>query len=109
MLPDPAALSQARKKRWPVALLVVLVACNIAIFGGLYFLLQQRQTANQAPTVAARTESPAVTANTPPPLPTPAPAQEPEEKPKEGSPASAPAQAPQESAKDTKKARRQRL
>ena len=69
VLPDPAALSQARKKRWPVALLAVLVACNIAILGGLYFLLQQRQTPNQAPTVAARTESPAVTANTPPPLP----------------------------------------
>ena len=103
VLPDPAALNQARKKRWPVALLAVLVACNIAILGGLYFLLQQRQTPNQAPTVAARTESPAVTANTPPPLPTPAPAQEPEEKPKGGSPASAPAQAPQESAKESTK------
>src|SRR4029077_10352964 len=56
VLPDPAALSQARKKRWPVALVAVLVACNIAILGGLYFLLQQRQPTSQAPTVAARTE-----------------------------------------------------
>jgi formylglycine-generating enzyme required for sulfatase activity/class 3 adenylate cyclase len=105
VLPDPAALSQARKKRWPVALLAVLVACNIAILGGLYFLLQQRQTPNQAPTVVARTESPAVIANTPPslPPPTPAPAQELEEKTKGGFPASAPAQAPQESAKQSAK------
>ena len=99
VLPDPAALSQARKKRWPVALLAVLVAGNIVILGGLYFLLQQRQIANQAPTVAGKTESSEVTVNTPPPLPTPVPKAE--EKPKEGSPASAPAQAPQESAKES--------
>jgi formylglycine-generating enzyme required for sulfatase activity/class 3 adenylate cyclase len=98
VLPDPAALSQARKRRWPVALIAVLVACNIAILGSLYYLLQQRQIANQAPIVAGRTESSAVTVNTPPPLPTPAPKAE--EKPKGGSPASAPAQAPQESAKE---------
>jgi hypothetical protein len=41
VLPDPAALSQARKKRWPVALLAVLVAINVAILGGLYFLLHR--------------------------------------------------------------------
>ena len=59
VLPDPAALSQARKKRrWPVTLLAALVACNIAILGGLYFLLQQRQTADQPPTLAVRTETP---------------------------------------------------
>ena len=69
VLPDPAALGQARRKRWPVALLAVLLAVNFAILGGLYFLLQQRQVANQAPTVAERTGPPAVTANTPPPSP----------------------------------------
>src|ERR1700723_4137388 len=47
VLPDPAALSHARKKRWPVALFAPLVAINIAILGGLYFLLQQRQNPNQ--------------------------------------------------------------
>src|ERR1700729_2108300 len=99
VLPDPAALSHARKRRWPVALLAVLVACNIAILGGLYFLLQQRQTANQAPTVAARTGPPAVTANTPPPSPAPAP--EPVEKPKGSSSVSAPAQAPVERPKES--------
>ncbi|MGB8965494.1 MAG: adenylate/guanylate cyclase domain-containing protein, partial [Candidatus Cybelea sp.] len=57
VLPDPAALRQARKKRWPVALFAALVAVNIAILGGLiYFLLQQRQVINQAPTVAEESE-----------------------------------------------------
>src|SRR5580692_5280401 len=96
VLPDPAALNQARKKRWPVALLAVLVACNIAILGGLYFLLQQRQIANQAPTPAERAAPPAVTANTPLPAPTPAPV----EKPNASSPVAVPAQAPLEAAKE---------
>jgi formylglycine-generating enzyme required for sulfatase activity/class 3 adenylate cyclase len=72
VLPDPAALSQARKKRWPVALLAILIACNIAILGGLLFLLQHRQAPNQAPTLAERA-APAVTSNPPQPLPAPAP------------------------------------
>jgi formylglycine-generating enzyme required for sulfatase activity/class 3 adenylate cyclase len=99
VLPDPAALGQARRKRWPVALLAVLLAVNFAILGGLYFLLQQRQVANQAPTVAERTGPPAVTANTPPPSPAPAP--EPVEKPKGSSSVSAPAQAPVERPKES--------
>jgi formylglycine-generating enzyme required for sulfatase activity/class 3 adenylate cyclase len=96
VLPDPAALSQARKRRWPLTLLAVLVAINIAILGGLYFLLQQRQIANQAPTPAERAAPPAVTANTP----TPAPVPQPVEKPNASSPVAVPAQGPLEAAKD---------
>jgi formylglycine-generating enzyme required for sulfatase activity/class 3 adenylate cyclase len=96
VLPDPAALSQARKRRWPVTLLAVLAAINIAILGGLYFLLQQRQIANQAPTPAERAAPPAVTANTP----TPAPVPQPVEKPNASSPVAVPAQGPLEAAKD---------
>jgi formylglycine-generating enzyme required for sulfatase activity/class 3 adenylate cyclase len=95
VLPDPAALSHARKRRWPVALLAALVAINIAILGGLYFLLKQMQNPNQVPTVAEKSEPPAVGANAPPPLPARAP--EPIEKP----PAPAPAQRPQEAAKES--------
>jgi formylglycine-generating enzyme required for sulfatase activity/class 3 adenylate cyclase len=101
VLPDPAALSQARRRRWPVALLAVLLAVNVAILGGLYFLLQQGQIANQSPTLAGRPGSTAVTANAPPPLPAPAPA--PAEKPNGNASVSAPAQAPQESAKPLEK------
>jgi formylglycine-generating enzyme required for sulfatase activity/class 3 adenylate cyclase len=97
VLPDPAALSQARRRRWPVALLVVLVAINIVILGGLYFLLQQRQIANQAPTLAERAVPPAVTANTPPPAPAPQPV----EKPNASSPVAAPVQAPLEAGKES--------
>jgi class 3 adenylate cyclase len=99
VLPDPAALSQARRRRWPVALLAVLVAVNIAILGGLYFLLQQKQIANRAPTLAGRPGSPAVSANTPQPLPAPAP--EPVEKPNGSPSVTAPAQVPLESPKES--------
>ena len=95
VLPDPAALGHARKRRWPVALLAALVAINIAILGGLYFLLKQMQNPNQAPTVAEKSEPPAVGANAPTPLPARAP--EPIEKP----PVPAPAQGPQEAAKES--------
>src|SRR5580692_3501299 len=77
VLPDPAALSQARRKRWPVGLLAVLVVSVIAILGGWYLLLLQKQIANQRPTLAGTEQAPgtpAVTANAPQPLPTPAPA-----------------------------------
>ena len=60
VLPDPAALSQARRKRWPVALLAVLLVSVIAILGGWYLLLLQKQIANQAPTLAGTPGSPAV-------------------------------------------------
>ena len=103
VLPDPAALSQARRKRWPVALLAVLIVSVIAILGGWYLLLLQKQIANQAPTLAGTPGSPAVSANTPQPLPAPAPV--PVEKPKGSSSVSAPAQVPLES---PKKAHRQR-
>ena len=43
VLPDPAALSQARRQRWPVGLLAVLVIGVIAILGGWYLLLLQKQ------------------------------------------------------------------
>jgi len=102
VLPDPAALSQARRKRWPVVgVLAFLILSNIiAILGGLYFLLQQKQIANQAPTLAERPGSPAVGAGTPQPLPA---APEPVEKPK-GSTSEATATAPiasPESAKES--------
>lgn len=74
VLPDPAALSQARRKRWPVALLAVLIASVIAILGGWYLLLLQRQIANEAPTLAGTSQ------------PVPAPAQVPVETPKENAP-----------------------
>ena len=102
VLPDPAALSQARRKRWPVALLAVLIVSVIAILGGWYLLLLQKQIANQAPTLAGTPGSPAVSANTPQPLPAPAPV--PVEKPKGSSSVSAPAQVP----RGPKKAHRQR-
>jgi formylglycine-generating enzyme required for sulfatase activity/class 3 adenylate cyclase len=98
VLPDPAALSQARRKRWPVALLAVSIVSVIAILGGWYLLLLQKQIANQAPTLAGTPRSPAVSANTPQPLPAPAPV--PVEKPKESSSVSAPAQVPLEMPKE---------
>ena len=79
-----------------MTLLAVLVAINIAILGGLYFLLQQRQIANQAPTPAERAAPPAVTANTPLPAPMPQPV----EKPNASSPVAVPARAPLEAAKE---------
>ena len=106
VLPDPAALSQARRKRWPVALLAVLIVSAIAILGGWYLLLLQKQIANQAPTLAGTSGSPAVSANTPQPLPAPAPV--PVEKPKESSSVSAPAQVPLESPKKARRQRRRR-
>jgi formylglycine-generating enzyme required for sulfatase activity len=86
-----------------VALLAVLLAGNIAILGGLYFWLQQRQIANQAPTLAEKTGPPGVTANAPPPSPAPAPAGA--EQPNGNASVSAPAQAPQESAKPQERAK----
>jgi formylglycine-generating enzyme required for sulfatase activity/class 3 adenylate cyclase len=62
VLPDPAALSQARRRRWPVALLAALVVGVIAIVGGWYLLLF-RQIPSQGPTLAGTSQ----------PLPTPAP------------------------------------
>jgi class 3 adenylate cyclase len=99
VLPDPAALSQARRKRWPVALLVVLLVSVIAILGGWYLLLLQKQIANKAPTLAGTLGSPAVSPSTPQPLPTPAPM--PVEKPKGSSSISAPAEVPLERPKES--------
>jgi class 3 adenylate cyclase len=86
VLPDPAALSQARRQRWPVGPLAVLIIGVIAILGGWYLLLLQKQLANQAPTFAGSSQTPGVpgeTAKNPQPLP--APAQGPLERPKESS------------------------
>ena len=99
VLPDPAALRQAKRKRWPLALVAVLIAGNIAVLGGLYLLLQQKQITNQAPTPVGTSQPLAVSANTPEPLP--ATASAPEEKPKGSSSASAPAQAPLEWPKES--------
>ena len=100
VLPDPAALSQARRTRWPVALLAVFIVSVIAILGGWYLLLLQRQIANQAPTLAGtsqRPASPGETAKNPQPVPAPAPV--PVETPNEGS--SVPAPAPKDSSSPT--------
>jgi formylglycine-generating enzyme required for sulfatase activity/class 3 adenylate cyclase len=95
VLPDPAALSEARRKRWPVALLSVVLLGAIAILSGWYVFLLQKQIANQSPTLAGTPGSAAVSANTPQPYPAApvpkatsslsAPAQVPLERPKESS------------------------
>ena len=74
VLPDPAALSQARRHRWPVALLAVLIIGVIAILGGWYLLLLQKQIANQAPKLAGTSQTPGApgeTAKNPQPGPAP--------------------------------------
>jgi formylglycine-generating enzyme required for sulfatase activity/class 3 adenylate cyclase len=104
VLPDPAALSQARRQRWPVVLLAVLIIGVTAILGGWYLLLLQKQIANQAPTLAGAQQTPgtpAVTANTPQPLPAPAPGGTPKEGPSTAAPAKAPIEAAKESASPT--------
>jgi cytochrome c-type biogenesis protein CcmH/NrfG len=55
VLPDPAALNEARKKRWPVAMVAALIVCVIAILGGGYFLLL-KYVANQAPAASKRSK-----------------------------------------------------
>ena len=98
VLPDPAALSQAKRKRWPVALIAVFIVIDIAILGGLYLFLQ-KQLANRAPTLAGTPGSPAASVNTPGPLPATAPAQV--EKPNASS-SPTPATAPTASLESTK-------
>ncbi len=99
VLPDPAALRQARRKRWPVAPIAVFLIGAIAILGGWYLFLLQKQIANQTPTLSGTPGPPAVSANTPQPLPAPAP--EPVEKPNGSSSVSAPAQVPLEGTKES--------
>src|ERR1700751_5044494 len=98
VLPDPAALSQARRTRWPRALLSVLIVSVITILGGWYLFLLQSQIANQAPTLAGTSQTPGTpgeTAKNPQPVPVPV------ETPKEGSSVPAPAQVPLERPKDS--------
>ena len=86
VLPDPAALNEARKKRWPVAMVAALIVCVIAILGGGYFLLLKKYIANQAPAPSETQQinrSPTATADTPSTVP--APARVPAEVPKESS------------------------
>src|SRR6202041_1567817 len=72
VLPDPAALRQARKPRWPMAMLALSVSV-IAVVGGAswYFsLLQPRQMPNQTSTPAETQQAtpspaPAATADAP--------------------------------------------
>jgi formylglycine-generating enzyme required for sulfatase activity/class 3 adenylate cyclase len=98
VLPDPAALSQARRHRWPVALLAVLIIGVIAILGGWYLLLLQKQIANQTPKLAGTSQTPGAPGETAKnPQLVPAPAQGPLEKPKESSsptPVKAPIEVP---------------
>src|SRR5262249_25070598 len=84
------------------ALLAVLIVSVIAILGGWYLLLLQKQIANQAPTLGTP-RPPAVTGNTPQPLPAPAPVPEeaPKESPSAPAPAKVPAETPNESSSPT--------
>jgi formylglycine-generating enzyme required for sulfatase activity/class 3 adenylate cyclase len=97
VLPDPAALSEARRRRWPVALLTVVILGAIAILAGWYVLLLQKQIANQGTTLARTPGSPVVSANGLEPSSAAAPA--PAERPMGSPSASAPALAPLESPK----------
>jgi formylglycine-generating enzyme required for sulfatase activity/class 3 adenylate cyclase len=106
VLPDPAALSEARRKHWPVALLSVLILGAIALLGGWYVLLLQRQIANQAPSLAGTPGQPAVSANAPAVSangiePAPAAAPTAVEKPNGSSSASPSAEAPLERPKES--------
>ena len=99
VLPDPAALSYARRKSWRMVPIAVFMMGAVAILGGWYVLLLQKQIGNHAPTLSETPGSPAVGANTPQPLPAPAP--EPVEKPNGSSAVSAPAQVPPEASKES--------
>ena len=52
VLPDPAALMQARRTRWPMAMLVLSLGLIAIVAGASWYfsLLQPRQMANQIPT-----------------------------------------------------------
>jgi formylglycine-generating enzyme required for sulfatase activity/class 3 adenylate cyclase len=104
VLPDPAALSQARRHRWPVGLLAVLIIGVIAILGGWYLLLLQKKIANEAPTLSGTRQTPGmpeVTANTPQRLPAPALGGTLKEDLSTSAPAKAPVEAPKESSSPT--------
>ena len=82
VLPDPAALSQARRRRWPVALLAALIVGAIAIAGGWYILLLQRQTPSEGPTLAGTSRTLGTageTGNSRQPVQAPAPVEKPTE------------------------------
>jgi formylglycine-generating enzyme required for sulfatase activity/class 3 adenylate cyclase len=117
VLPDPTALSEARRKRSRSSLLPVLILGAIALLGaGSVWLFQKRIGAS--PTPAAMT-SPAIVAKTPeppalPPAPAPSPAPPPAASPapaaltpapiepmKESPPLSAPPQAALETPKES--------
>jgi formylglycine-generating enzyme required for sulfatase activity/class 3 adenylate cyclase len=97
VLPDPAALSQARRQRWPIGLLAVLMIAMIAVLGGWYLLLLRKQIASQAPTLAGTQQTPGTPGVTPQPLPAPAPGGTPKEGLSTPAPAEAPVEAPKES------------
>jgi class 3 adenylate cyclase len=104
VLPDPAALSQARRRRWPVGLLAVLIIGVIALLGGWYLLLIQKKIANEAPRLAGTRQTPGmpgVTANTPQRLPAPALGGTPKEDLSTSAPAQAPVEAPKEGSSPT--------
>jgi formylglycine-generating enzyme required for sulfatase activity/class 3 adenylate cyclase len=73
VLPDPAALKQARK-HWSISTLAILTVGVIAIIlSSWYLFLLQKQIANQAPTLAGTSQTPRtpVTDNAPAMLPAP--------------------------------------
>ena len=118
VLPDPAALSQARRKRWPVAPVVsVLILGVIAVLGTWYVLLLQKQIADQAPMLALTPGSPSINTNAPEhapatasasatapsftTTPAPAPGEKPNGIPSESAPAQAALESPKEGASPT--------
>ncbi|RBP09759.1 formylglycine-generating enzyme required for sulfatase activity [Roseiarcus fermentans] len=99
VLPDPAALSEARRRRLPVALVSSALLGVIAVLGALTVFLLQRQSAIQTPAGARAPEAPAVVVTAPQPAPAeklvapaPAPAPAAAEKPVAAAPLPAVAQ-----------------
>ncbi len=74
VLPDPAAVQQARKARWPIATIAALSVLLLLAVGANFLL--QRRMANQTPapveTKQANQAPPRATTNTPAAIPAPA-------------------------------------
>ena len=89
VLPDPDAVSRARRQSRPLAWVAALILGAVAILGGFYASLLQRQIASQAPTIARAPGPQPAGAHTPAPAPAVATAPAPSESPKEASPPTA--------------------
>ena len=74
VLPDPAALSQARRKRWPVGLLAVLIIASDRYPGWLVPFAPTKTDRQSGANTSAAQQTPGTpgVAAKPPPLPAPA-------------------------------------